>query len=145
MCLILVDGRQKVKAEACAKRRGMAFVREQAEIVRLQKARLRNLAGPFEKACDSPEGWKRPKPAAPKKPARRVDAGPKPQEPVVQAADFSAELAWWQGATEAQKEAALRHEKLALYRPNVIGKTNPGPIFLSALRGVLAQPKEAAA
>jgi hypothetical protein len=138
------DGRQKAKAEACAKRRGMAFVREQAAIVQLQKTRLRNLAGAFEKACDSPEGWKRPKPVATKKPARRVNADPKPQEPVVQAADFSAELAWWQRATEAQKEAALSHEKLALYRPNVIGKSNPGPIFLSVLRGVLAQ-KEAAA
>ena len=75
------DGRQKAKAVACAKRRGMAFVREQAAIARLQETRLRNLAGAFEKACDSPEGWKRPKPAASKKPARKVEASPKPEQP----------------------------------------------------------------
>ena len=39
----------------------------------------------------------------------------------------------------------LNHEKPAHYRHRVIGKASPGPIFLSALRGVLAQPKEAAA
>jgi hypothetical protein len=75
------DGRQKAKAEACAKRRGMAFVREQANIVRLQQTRLRNLAGAFEKACDSPEGWKRPKLAASKKPARKVEPSPMPEPP----------------------------------------------------------------
>jgi hypothetical protein len=47
----------------------------------LQKTRLRNLAGAFEKACDSPEGWKRPKPATDKKPARKAEPSPKPEPP----------------------------------------------------------------
>jgi hypothetical protein len=59
----------------------MPFVREQAAIVRLQKMRLRNLAGAFEKACDSPEGWKRPKLDAGKKPARQVEPSPKLEQP----------------------------------------------------------------
>ena len=50
-----------------------------------------------------------------------------------------------QGASPAQKEKVLSRKNLARYRHRVIGKTNPCPIFLSALRGVLAQPKEAAA
>jgi hypothetical protein len=39
------------------------------------------LAGAFEKACNSPEGWKRPKPATTKKPARKVEPSPKPEQP----------------------------------------------------------------
>ena len=43
-----------------------------------------------------------------------------------------------QGATKTQTDKGLSHETLAHYRHRVIGQANPGPIFLSALRGVVA-------
>jgi hypothetical protein len=128
------DGRQKAKAEACAKRRGMAFVREQADIVR-SNPKIENLAGAFEKACDSPEGWKRRKTAA-----RRKLADPKPEaarsEPP---ADFSAELAWWQSATEAQKEDILRDPRFDLFRKSMRKGVTPSSLGLPVLREVLAE------
>jgi hypothetical protein len=138
------DGRQKAKAEACAKRRGMAFVREQADIVRT-KPDVRNLAGAFEKACDSPDGWKRPKAAA-KKPARRKPADPKPEEaPSEPLADFSAELAWWQSASPAQREDILRHPCFDLYRKSMRKGVTAASLGLPVLREVLAELAQEAA
>jgi hypothetical protein len=131
------DGRQRAKAEACAKSRGMAFVREQADIVRT-KPDVRNLAGAFEKACDSPDGWKRPKAAA-KKPARPKAAEPKPEEaPSEPQADFSAELAWWQSTTDAQREAILRDSRFDLYRKSMRKGVTAASLGLPVLREVLA-------
>jgi hypothetical protein len=132
------DGRQKAKAEACAKRRGMAFIREQADIVRT-KPDVRNLAGAFERACDSPEGWKRPKAAA-KKPARKKAPEPKPEEaPSEPQADFSAELAWWQSATDAQREAILIDPRFDLYRKSMRKGVTAASLGLPVLREVLAE------
>jgi hypothetical protein len=132
------DGRQQAKAEGCAKRRGMAFVREQASIVR-NDPKIRNLAGAFEKACDSPEGWKRPK-AAPKKPTHRKPVDPKPEgAPSEPRADFSAELAWWQSATEAQKEDILRDPRFDLFRKSMRKGVTPSSLGLPVLREVLAE------
>jgi hypothetical protein len=138
------DGRQRAKAEACAKSRGMAFVREQADIVRT-KPDVRNLAGAFEKACDSPEGWKRPKGAA-KKPARPKAAEPKPEEAPSEApADFSAELAWWQSATDAQREDVLRDPRFDLYRKSMRKGVTAASLGLPVLREVLAELAQEAA
>lgn len=131
------DGCQKAKAVACAKRRGMEFVREQADIVRT-KQNLRNLAGAFEKACDSLEGWKRPKAAA-KKPARAKALEPKPEEaPPEPSADFSAELAWWQSASEAQEQGILSDPRLDLYRKSMRKRVTAASLGLNVLRQVLA-------
>lgn len=131
------DRRQKAKAVAVAKRRGMEFVREQADIVRSKKD-VRNLAGAFEKACDSPEGWKRPKAAA-KKPTRHRTSDSKPagapSEPLV---DFSAELVWWQSASEAQKEEILSDPRLDLYRKSMRKRVTTASLGLNVLRQVLA-------
>ena len=75
------------------------------------------------------------------KAAHKAPAEQTPERP----REFSAELFWWQAASEAQKEDILRHEKLAHYRTRILGKAKPGPIFLSALWEVLAQPQEKAA
>lgn len=141
------DSRQKGKALACAKRRGMAFVREQADIVRTSK-KLQNLAGAFEKACDSPEGWKRPKSAASQKPAPRKAPEPKPEEgPSEPRADFSAELAWWQSAGGAQKEEILRDPRFGAFRHSMRKGVTTASLGLNVLREVLAErsrKKEAA-
>jgi hypothetical protein len=132
------DGRQKAKAVAIAKRRGTAFVRDQADIVR-NDPKIRNLAAAFEKACDSPEGWKRPKAAA-KKPARRKPADPKPEEaPSEPQADFSAELAWWQSVTDAQREDILRDPRFDLYRKSMRKGVTAASLGLPVLREVLAE------
>jgi len=91
------DPRQLDKARMCAKRRGMPFVLEQAEIVRLefQEEKIRKPSSAFEAACDSPEGWKRPKPAI--KPERKRKAS-LPASPV---------LDRWKAATTDEREEWL--------------------------------------
>jgi hypothetical protein len=137
------DSRQKAKAEATAKRRGMAFVREQADIVR-NDPKIRNLAGAFERACDSPDGWKRPK-AAPKKPARKKAPEPQPEAPSEPQADFWAELAWWQSATDAQREDILRDPRFDLHRHRMRKGVTAASLGLPVLREVLAELAQQAA
>jgi hypothetical protein len=100
----------------------MPFVREQADIIRLQKTKLRNLAGAFESACDSPEGWKRPKPAATKKPARRVEPDPKSEQPAAPAAEpITSEQ---QQAMDAARRALLESLRNPSKPPEAQAKTS---------------------
>ena len=53
-----LDSRQQGKMVASAKRQGISYVIEQADIVR-SKPSIKNLAGALERALDTPGGWKR--------------------------------------------------------------------------------------
>jgi hypothetical protein len=137
------DSRQKAKAEACAKRRGMTFVREQAEIVR-SNPKIENAAGAFETACDSPEGWKRRKSAA-KKATRRKPPEPKPEEPqpVGTNPDYSAQWQLWQAASEEQRNLWRQDEVIGRFEPRV--GSQPRSAFLARLYTLTELAKEAAA
>jgi hypothetical protein len=133
------DGRQKAKTVSTAKRRGMKFVREQADIVRSQEKEIRNPAGAFEKACESEEGWKRRK-TADKKSTRQKAPQPKLEEATSKPqADFSDELAWWQSATEAQREDILRDPRFDVFRPSMRKGVTAASLGLPVLREVLAE------
>lgn len=135
------DGRQRAKAVACAKRRGMPFVLEQADIVRT-KPNIRNLAGAFEKACDSPEGWKRPKPAATKKP-KPSKPDSKPEEPPpAQNPDYSSVRDAWLQASEDQRDLWRRDAQIRHFEPKP-GKT-PGYAFLVRLHQLIGLAHQAA-
>jgi hypothetical protein len=139
------DGRQKVKAEACAKRRGMTFVRDQADIVR-NDPKIRKLAAAFEKACDSPEGWQRPK-AATKKPRRKPDVIAQPEQPPVAeplpaVQEYAAEWQFWQEASEELRQTWLQDDFLRRWVPKP--GHEPRRAFLARLHEMLPLAQQAA-
>jgi hypothetical protein len=65
---------------------------------------------------------------------------PKPEgAPSEPPADFSAELAWWQSATDARREAILRDPRFDLYRKSMRKGVTAASLGLPVLREVLAE------
>jgi hypothetical protein len=122
-----------------AKREGIEFVREKAAVVRSEPRD--NLARAFMAALKG--DWKMPKRTP--KPERNIPVPSKEERPPEPAADFSAELRWWQDATEEEKEAMLARKECELYRHKMRGDPAPGNLHLSAIRLAWSrQPEEMA-
>jgi hypothetical protein len=74
------------------------------------------------------------------KPKRHLKPDPKPEAaPSEPKADFSAELTWWQSATEAQKEDILRDPRFDLFRKSMRKGVTAASLGLPVLREVLAE------
>jgi hypothetical protein len=110
--------------------KGMAYIEEKAQLT-LSEPRD-NAAAFFVLALE--RNWK-PKVKIAKKPKSE----PTPQKPPEPPADFSAELAWWQSATDAQREAILRDPRFDVFRPSMRRGVTATSLGLPVLREVLAE------
>jgi hypothetical protein len=77
---------------------------------------------------------------------RHLKPDPKPEAaPSESKADFSAELTWWQSATQAQKEDILRDPRFDLHRGRMRKGVTAAWLGLPVLREVLAELAQEAA
>ncbi|MBV8401900.1 MAG: helix-turn-helix domain-containing protein [Acetobacteraceae bacterium] len=110
--------------------KGMAYIEEKAQLT-LSEPRD-NAAAFFVLALE--RNWK------PKvKIAKQPKSEPTPQKPPEPLADFSAEMTWWQSATDAQREDILRDPRFDLYRKSMRKGVTAASLGLPVLRQVLAE------
>ena len=75
-----------------------------------------------------------------RKSRRNPKLDPKPEEaPSEPKADFSAELAWWESATDAQREDMLRDPRFEIYHKSMRKGVSAASLGLPVLRQVLAE------
>jgi len=139
-----LNAKQADELRACAVRYGIGYVEEKAEITRAEPRK--NAAAFFMKALT--EDWQRPVKIARK--VRNIPVPSKEEDAPSTPPDFSAELRWWQSATDEEKEAMLARPECELFRHKMRGNPSPSNLHLSAIRLALAkqgksQPVEAAA
>lgn len=122
--------------------KGMPYVDEKAAITRAGSDK--NAAKFFMDALR--KDYRPPvKLAKPPKQAKPKSPPPAEQVPEEPSADFSAELAWWQSATDAQREDILRDRRFDIFRRSLRKGITPTWLGLPVLRQVLAERQAQAA
>jgi hypothetical protein len=125
--------RQMEEVRACAKGNGLGYVQEKLTLTRAEAKK-----NPVKFLMDAlAEDWQLPITIGkqPKEPKPEL----KPEEPPSALADFSAELAWWQSATDAQREEILKDPRFDLYRKSMRRGVTTASLGLPVLRQVLAE------